>query len=60
VNQLPHSFTFSDPEKIRVLGRRGEALGTSEAKQTLGYALEKGRGGIILHITPEQYGRLLP
>jgi hypothetical protein len=55
---LPRSFTFSDPGKIRELARRGEALGTSEAKQLLDYAIEQGRGGIVLHLTPGQYGKL--
>jgi hypothetical protein len=32
---LPRSFTFTHPEKIRELARRGEAWGTSEARQTL-------------------------
>src|SRR5271155_1611374 len=31
---LPRTFTFADPEKIRELGRRGEAMGTSEARWT--------------------------
>jgi hypothetical protein len=38
--------------------RRGEALGTSEARQTLEYAIETGRGGIYLRLTPEQYGKM--
>lgn len=28
---LPRKLTFTDPEKIRELARRGEARGTSEA-----------------------------
>jgi hypothetical protein len=40
------TLTFTDPEKIRELVRRGEALGTSEAKQMLEYAIEVGRGGM--------------
>jgi hypothetical protein len=55
---LPRKLTFSDSEKIRELARRGEAWGTSEARQTLEYAIEKGRGGIYLRLTPEQYARL--
>jgi hypothetical protein len=54
----PRSFTFADPDKIRELARRGEALQTSEAKQMLEYAIENGRGGIVLHLTPEQYRKL--
>lgn len=36
------SSTFADPEKIRELARRGEALGTSEARQML----ERDRHGV--------------
>jgi hypothetical protein len=32
---LPRKLTFTDPEKIRELARRGEAWGTSEARQLL-------------------------
>jgi hypothetical protein len=55
---LPRSFTFKDPDKIRELARRGEALRTSEARQLLDYAIEQGRGGIVLDLTPEQYRKL--
>jgi hypothetical protein len=52
------TFTFADPEKIRELARRGEAWGTSEARQMLEHAIETGRGGCYLRLTPEQYARL--
>jgi hypothetical protein len=55
---LPRKLTFSDPEKIRELARRGEAWGTSEARQILEHAIDTGRGGIYLRLTPAQYGRL--
>jgi hypothetical protein len=55
---LPRKLTFSDPEKIRELARRGEAWGTSEAKQMLEYAIEVGRGGIYLRLTLAQYAKL--
>jgi hypothetical protein len=55
---LPRMFTFADPEKIRELARRGEAMGTSEARQMLEYAIEAGRGGVYLKLTPEQHARL--
>jgi hypothetical protein len=42
---LPRKLTFNDPEKIRELARRGEAWGTSEARQMLEHAIETGRGG---------------
>jgi hypothetical protein len=55
---LPRKLTFSDPEKIRELARRGEAWGTSEARQMLEYAIDVGRGGVYLRLTPEQYAKL--
>ena len=55
---LPRMFTFADPEKIRELARRGEAMGTSEARQMLEYAIEAGRGGVYLKLTPEQHAKL--
>jgi hypothetical protein len=55
---LPRKLTFKDPEKIRELARRGEAWGTSEARQMLEHAIETGRGGIYLRLTPEQFAKL--
>jgi hypothetical protein len=55
---LPRKLTVADPEKIRELARRGEALGTSEAKQMLEYAIEVRRGGIYLRLTPAQFAKL--
>jgi hypothetical protein len=37
---LPRKLTFTDPEKIRELARRGEAWGTSEARQVLEHAID--------------------
>lgn len=55
---LPRTFTFADPEKVRELARRGEAWGTSEARQMLEYGIEVGRGGTYLRLTPGQYRKL--
>ena len=55
---LPRKLTFTDPDKIRELARRGEAWGTSEAQQMLELAIEQGRGGVYLRLTPEQYAKL--
>jgi hypothetical protein len=55
---LPRQFTFADPEKIRELARRGEASGDSESRQMIEHAIETGRGGCYLRLTPEQYRRL--
>jgi hypothetical protein len=51
-------LTFKDPAKIRELALRGEARGKSEARQTLEYAIEVGRGGMYLQLTPAQYAKL--
>ncbi len=55
---LPRTFTFTDPEKIRELARRGEAWGDSESRQILEHAIENGRGGCYLRLTPEQHRKL--
>jgi hypothetical protein len=52
-------LTFTEnPEKIRELARRGEAWGDSESRQMLEHAIETGRAGVYLRLTPEQYARL--
>jgi hypothetical protein len=56
--QLPRKLIFTEPDKIRELARRGEAWGTSEARQMLELAIEQGRGGVYLRLTPDQYARL--
>jgi hypothetical protein len=55
---LPRTFTFADAEKPPELARRGEAWGSLESKQALEHAIEMGRGGIYLRLTPEQYAKL--
>lgn len=55
---LPRSLTFADPDKIRQLARRGEAIGTSEGKLMLDDAIAHGGGGVFLNLTPEQYKKL--
>jgi hypothetical protein len=54
----PRKLTFAHADKVREVARRGEALGTPEAKQILEHAIEMGRGGVYLRLTPEQYGKL--
>jgi hypothetical protein len=55
---LPPKLTFSDPEKIRELARRGEAWGDSESRQMLEDAIDVGRGEVYLRLTPEQYRKV--
>ncbi len=40
------------------LARRGEAWGDSESRQMLENAIENGRGGCYLRLTPAQYRAL--
>jgi hypothetical protein len=55
--ELPCKLTFESPGKIIELARKGETWGTSEARQMLEHAIETGRGGVYLKLTPEQYAR---
>jgi hypothetical protein len=55
---LPKKLTFTDPDKIRELARRGEAWNDSESRQILEHAIETGRGGVYLRLSPDQYARL--
>jgi hypothetical protein len=55
---LPRKLTFADPQKIRKLARHGEAWGDSESRQMLEHAIETGRGGVYLRLTPDQYRKL--
>jgi hypothetical protein len=55
---LPRRLTFADPEKIRQLARKGEALGDSESRQMLEAGIAVGRGGFYLRLTHEQYMKL--
>jgi hypothetical protein len=56
---LPRKLTFKDPQKmIRELAKRGGAWRDSDSQQILEHAIEAGRGGVYLRLTPEQYRRL--
>jgi hypothetical protein len=44
--------------EIRELARKGEAWGDSESRQMLEHAIESGRGGVYLRLTPDQYRKL--
>jgi hypothetical protein len=55
---LPRKFTFQGPEKVRELARRGEAMGTADAREELEREIENGRAGVYLRLTPEQYRKL--
>ncbi len=55
---LPRKLTFNATQRRLGSWRGGEAWGTSEAGQMLELAIEQGRGGVYLRLTPEQYARL--
>jgi hypothetical protein len=55
---LARQLTFADPEKIRELAKRGGAWRDSESRQMLENAIENGRGGCFLLLTPAQYAKL--
>lgn len=55
---LPRKFTFADAEKIREVAKRSEPQGDSESRQMLENGIEKGRGGVYLGLTPDQYAGL--
>jgi hypothetical protein len=56
---LPRKLHFKSAEKVIELVARGGGLGNLERKQMLDQAIEMGRGGVFLSLTPEQYAELL-
>jgi hypothetical protein len=55
---LPRRLTMQHPEKIFELAERGGYPMNLEGRQALEHGIEKGRGGIWLLLTEEQYGKL--
>jgi hypothetical protein len=55
---VPRTLNFKDPEKIREIARRGEALETEDQQEEFERKIENGRGGVPLNLTPEQYRKL--
>ena len=56
---LPRKLHFASADKVIELVARGGGLGNLESKQMLDQAIEMGRGGVFLSLTPEQYAELL-
>jgi len=52
---LPRKLNFSDPRKIIALIEHAGAFGNLESRQAIDLAIDKGRGGIWLELTGEQY-----
>ena len=56
---LPRKLHFKSAERVIELVARGGGLGNLESKLMLDQAIEMGRGGVFLSLTPEQYAELL-
>jgi hypothetical protein len=52
------TLVFADDDKIVELAKRSGALTNLEAKQALEQGIYKGKGGMFLKLTPEQYAKL--
>jgi hypothetical protein len=57
---LPRKLTFSSPDKILQLAEHAGALKDLAARQAIEHGIDKGRGGVYLMLTPEQYAKLRP
>jgi hypothetical protein len=55
---LPVKLNFAIPEKIFDMAKRGGADMTSASRADLENAISKGRGGVWLNLTPDQYAKL--
>jgi hypothetical protein len=55
---LNRKLTFSDPRKIIELARRAGAFANLGGRQAIDHAIDKGRGGVWLELTEEQYRKL--
>jgi len=57
--QLPRVLTFADPAKIRNLYERFGTNRVLEDRSAFEFALERGRGVVMLSLGREQYSKLL-
>ena len=55
---LPRKVTVNTEEKVREIARRGGCTMNLESLQALEHGIEKGRGGVWLELTEEQYAKL--
>ena len=55
---LPRKLTLASPDKLIGLVERGGGLPDLASRQALDQAIAKGRGGVFLNLTPDQYARL--
>jgi hypothetical protein len=55
---LPRHLHFTSADKIIELVERGGGFTDQESRIMLNQAIEKGRGGVFLNLTQEQYAKL--
>lgn len=55
---LHREVSFSDAAKLFTMAERGGYRMNLEGRQAIEHAIEKGRGGIWLHLNEDQYARL--
>jgi hypothetical protein len=55
---LPKCLHFTSPDKIIELVERGGGFPDQESRLTLDQDISKGRGGVFLSLTEEQYEKL--
>jgi hypothetical protein len=55
---LPRKLQFRDAAKIREMFDRFSEQKTLADRQALEHAIEIGRGGVYLQLTPHQYSKL--
>ena len=55
---LPRKPVLADSEKLIGLVERGGGLPDLASRHALDQAIAKGRGGIFLNLTPDQYAQL--
>lgn len=55
---LPRKLTFSDPQKIVEMAKRGGMDTGLEARAALEQGISTGRGGVWLSLSQEQFDRL--
>lgn len=55
---LPRTLTLASSDKLVELISRGGGLPDLASRQALDHGIAKGRGGVFLSLTPEQYAQL--
>jgi hypothetical protein len=55
---LPRQFNFATSDKVIALIERGGGFIDQESRMMVNQGIEKGRGGVFLSLTEEQYTKL--